>query len=177
MKELKVALVHDWILGLGGAERTLKVLHEMFPEAPIYTFFYNKNFTDCFLPDAEIQSSFLQKIYKLQIVNHKFFLPLLPVAAESFDFSGYDLVISSSIAFSKGLILKPKTRHICYCYSPTRFLWDWHKEYQTQNTKHKTQNFGIGILQHFLRIWDRSAADRVDEFIAISKNVQQSIRK
>ena len=173
---MHIALIHDWILGLGGAERVLKVLHEMFPEAPIYTFFYNKKFTDKFLPRAEIKSSFLQKLYKLRL-NHKLFLPFLPTAAESFDLSGFDLVISSSIAFSKGLILKPKTRHICYCYSPTRFLWDWHKEYQTQNAKHKTQNFGIGILQHFLRIWDRSAADRVDEFIAISKNVQQRIKK
>ncbi|MBI2677003.1 MAG: glycosyltransferase [Candidatus Yanofskybacteria bacterium] len=176
-KNKKIALVHDWILSLGGAERVLKVLHEMFPEAPIYTFFYNKKFTDKFLPEAKIKSSFLQKLYKLKFVNHKLFLPLLPVAAESFDLSQYDLVISSSIAFSKGLILKPKTRHICYCYSPTRFLWDWNKEYQTQSEKRKTQNFRISILQHFLRIWDRSAADRVDEFIAISKNVQQRIKK
>ncbi len=174
---MRVALVHDWILGLGGAERTLRVLHEMFPEASVYTFFYNKKFTDQFLPGVEIRSSFLQKFYKLKAINHKCFLPFLPVAAESFDLSEYDLVISSSIAFSKGLILKPKTRHICYCYSPTRFLWDWHKGYQTQNAKRKTQNFGIAILQHFLRIWDRSAADRVDEFIAISKNVQRRIKK
>ncbi|MBI2057749.1 MAG: glycosyltransferase [Candidatus Yanofskybacteria bacterium] len=168
---LKIALVHDWILSLGGAERVLKVLHEMFPEAPIYTFFYNKKFTDKFLPEAKIKSSFLQKLYKLKFVNHKLFLPLLPVAAESFDLSQYDLVISSSIAFSKGLILKPKTRHICYCYSPTRFLWDWHSEYN------KKQTWRSKLVQHFLRIWDRSAADRVDEFVAISKNVQERIKK
>src|SRR3989344_6971363 len=101
MKELKVALVHDWILGLGGAERTLKVLHEMFPEAPIYTFFYNKKFTSQFLPKANIKASFIQNLYKLKILNHKLFLPLLPMAAESFDLSNFDLVISSSVAFSK----------------------------------------------------------------------------
>jgi len=168
---LKIALVHDWILGLGGAERVLKVLHEMFPKAPVYTFFYNKEFTDKFLPEAKIKSSFLQKFHRLKLINHKLFLPLLPIAAESFDLSQYDLVISSSIAFSKGLILKPKTKHICYCYSPTRFLWDWHNEYN------KKQGWSQKIVRHFLRIWDRSAAERVDEFVAISKNVQQRIKK
>src|SRR3989338_11242063 len=166
----RIALVHDWLLGLGGAEKTLKVLHEMFPEAPVYTFFYNKKFTDRFLPNAQIKPSFLQSLFKLRIFNHKLFLPLLPIAAESFDLSQYDLVISSSIAFSKGLILKPKTRHICYCYSPTRFLWDW-------NTEYAAKKWGVKIIQHFLRIWDRSAADRVDQFVAISKNVQQRIKK
>ena len=183
----KIALVHDWLLGLGGAEKTLKVLHEMFPEAPVYTFFYNKKFTDRFLPNAQIKPSFLQSLFKLRIFNHKLFLPLLPIAAESFDLSQYDLVISSSIAFSKGLILKPKTKHICYCYSPTRFLWDWHNEYlkrfdQALFAKSAWSNLGlpgwvIRIVQHFLRIWDRQAANRVDQFAAISKTVQQRIKK
>lgn len=173
MKSQRIALVHDWLLGLGGAERTLKVLHEMFPEAPIYTFFYNKKFTDQFLPKAKIKSSFIQNLHKLRILNHKLFLPLLPIAAESFDLSGYDLVISSSIAFSKGLILKPKTKHICYCYSPTRFLWDWHNEHDKQNQ----DGWLSKVSQHFLRIWDRQAANRVDQFIAISKTVQQRIKK
>ncbi|MDO8558836.1 MAG: glycosyltransferase [bacterium] len=170
----KIALVHDWLLGLGGAERTLKVLHEMFPQAPIYTFFYDKKYTDKFLPNAQIRPSFVQKFYKLKTINHKLFLPLLPIAAESFDLSSYDLVISSSVAFSKGLILKPKTKHICYCYSPTRFLWDWHNEYNKQN---KNNGWLAKITQHFLRIWDRQAANRVDQFVAISKTVQQRIKK
>ncbi|MDP3731032.1 MAG: glycosyltransferase [bacterium] len=172
MKDTKIALVHDWILGLGGAERTLKVLHEMFPQAPVYTFFYDKKFTDRFLPNADIRPSFIQNLYKLKILNHKLFLPFLPIAAESFDLSNFDLVISSSIAFSKGLILKPKTKHICYCYSPTRFLWDWHQEYSKQNN-----SWMVKVVQHFLRIWDRQAANRVDQFVAISKNVQQRIKK
>ena len=184
MKELKVALVHDWILGLGGAERTLKVLHEMFPEAPIYTFFYNKKFTSQFLPKANIKASFIQNLYKLKILNHKLFLPLLPMAAESFDLSNFDLVISSSVAFSKGLILKPKTKHICYCHSPTRFLWDWHREYLKRfdlgllkKSNLGLSGWGIRIIQHFLRIWDRQAANRVDQFVANSKTVQQRIKK
>ncbi len=167
--KLKIALVHDWILNIGGAERVLKAFHEMFPKAPIYTLFYNKEFTDKFLPGADIRPTFLQKT-KRWIKKHKLLLPLMPLAVESIDLSDFDLAISSSAAFSKGLILKTKTTHLCYCYSPTRFLWDWHREYKNQNPI-------IGLLQHFLRLWDRQAANRVDHFIAISKNVQKRIKK
>lgn len=169
----KIALVHDWLLGLGGAERVLKVFHEMWPEAPIYTFFYNEKFVQNFLPEADIRPSFLQKFYHL--LPHKLFTPFLPLAVESWDLSEFDLVISSSIAFSKGLILKPKTKHLCYCYSPTRFLWDWHREYLELTTWNL--QLGTRILQHFLRIWDRQASTRVDQFAAISKNVQERIKK
>ena len=168
VKNLKIALVHDWILSLGGAERVLKVFHGMFPEAPIYTLFYNKEFTDKFLPNAIIIPTFLQKTRRW-IKKHKLLLPFVPLAVESIDLSDFDLVISSSIAFSKGLILKIKTTHICYCYSPTRFLWDYHFEY--------SKRWPVRILQHILRIWDRQAANRADHFIAISKNVQKRIKK
>lgn len=168
----KIALVHDWILGIGGAEKVLKVLHEMFPQAPIYTFFYNKRFTDSFLPDADIRPSFLQKIY-VRFKMQKFLLPLLPMAAESIDLSDFDIVISSSISFSKGLILNINTTHICYCYSPSRFLWDYHLEYVKDN-KYPTI---VRLAQHFMRIWDFQASFRVDKYIAISKNVQDRIKK
>lgn len=169
----KIALVHDWLLGLGGAERVLKVFHEMWPEAPIYTFFHNPKFTKSFLPKAEIRPSAWQKYFS--ILPHKFLTPFLPLAVESWDMSEFDLVISSSIAFSKGLILKPKTKHLCYCYSPTRFLWDWHREYLELTTWNL--QLGTRILQHFLRIWDRQASTRVDQFLAISRNVQERIKK
>ena len=170
----KIALVHDWLLGVGGAEKTLKALHEIFPEAPVYTLFHNKRFTDGFLPRAEIRPSRLQKAYKL-FHNHKLLTPFLPMAIESFDLSNFDLVISSSVAFSKGLILKPQTKHICYCYSPTRQLWDWHAEYKTESGR--TPRIMTSISQHLLRIWDRHASTRVDQFIAISENVRRRIQK
>src|SRR3989344_9331003 len=127
LQNLKIALVHDWLLGMGGAEKTLKAMHNIFSQAPIYTLFYNKKFTDEFLPQAEIRATFVQKLYRT-LSSHKLLTPLLPIAVESIDLSGFDLVISSSVAFAKGLILKPQTTHICYCYSPTRQLWDWHAE-------------------------------------------------
>src|SRR3989338_9141338 len=170
----RIALVHDWLLGVGGAENTLKSLHELFPEAPIYTLFHNRKFTDGFLPRAVIRPSNLQGLYKF-LGSHKLLTPLMPMAIESINLSEFDLVISSSVAFSKGLILKPRTKHICYCYSPTRQLWDWHAEYKKESGH--TPRILTAILQHLLRIWDRNASTRVDHFIAISENVHQRIKK
>src|SRR3989344_3478730 len=165
---MKVAIVHDWLVNLSGAERVLFELHKMFPDAPIYTLFHNKKFTKEYLPNAEIRPSFLQKIPGI-VRSYKYFFFLMPTAIESFDLSDFDVVISSSAIFSKGLVLKPKTRHICYCYSPTRQLWDL-------NTEHNG-TWPKKIIQHLLRIWDRQASDRVDEFVAISKHVQSRIKK
>jgi len=167
---MKIALVHDWLVNLSGAERVLFELHKMFPEAPIYTLFENKKFTKQYLPDAEIRPSFLQKIPGV-VRNYKYFFFLMPTAIESFDLSNFDVVISSSAIFSKGLVLKPKTKHICYCYSPTRQIWDLHSEF---HTPHSTL---YNLSQHFLRIWDRQASDRVDEFVAISEHVRERIQK
>ena len=166
---MKIALVHDWLNNMGGAERVLIELHKMFPKAPVYALFYNKKFVEKFLPEAEVRTSSLQKIpFITKLYRYLFFL--MPSAIESFDLSDFDVVISSSVIFSKGLVLKPKTRHICYCYSPTRFLWDRHSEYENKG------NFAT-LSRHLLRIWDRQASDRVDEFVAISKNVQARIKK
>ena len=169
----KIALVHDWLNTLGGAERVLIELHKIFPDAPIYTLFYDKKFKAEHLLNAEIRPSYLQKL-PLITRHYKLFAILMPSAVESFDLSDFDIVISSSVFFSKGLILRPKTRHICYCYSPTRQLWDLHSTYNLQPT---TYNFPAKLAQHLLRIWDRQAADRVDEFVAISEIVRSRIQK
>lgn len=166
---MKIALVHDWLVNLSGAERVLFELHKMFPEAPIYTLFENKKFTTQYLPYTEIRSSFLQRIPGI-VRNYKYFFFLMPTAIESFDLSDFDLVISSSAIFSKGLVLKPKTRHICYCYSPTRQIWDL-------NGTHVRSGFIERLAQHFLRIWDRQASDRVDQYVAISEHVAARIKK
>jgi len=171
---MKIALVHDWLVSLSGAERVLVELHKIFPGAPVYTLFYNKKFTDKYFPGVEIRTSFLNRI-PFVAKKHKYLVPLMPTAVESFDLSDFDLVISSSAIFSKGLVLKPKTRHICYCYSPTRQIWDLNGA--DQKSKIKNQNFLENIAEHFLRIWDRHASDRVDQFVAISEHVRQRINK
>ena len=170
---MKIALVHDWLNNLSGAERVLFELHKIFPEAPIYTLFQSKKFTSQYLPNAEIRTSFLQKIPGITL-NYRYFFFLMPMAIESLDLSDFNLVISSSAIFSKGLILKPKTRHICYCYSPTRQIWDLNIQKEKRDTK---QEWSGKLAKHFLRIWDRQASDRVDEFIAISNHVADRIRK
>ncbi len=166
---MKIALVHDWLLNLGGAERVLVALHKVFPDAPIYTLFHDKTFTDKYLTNALIIPSFCQRIpliYKI----YPWISFIFPTAIESLDLSIFDLVISSSAIFSKGIVLKPKTRHICYCYSPTRFLWD-------RNISRQRHGLMTSLYKHTLRIWDRSVVSRVDQFVAISENVQRRIRK
>ncbi|MEX2052701.1 MAG: glycosyltransferase [Candidatus Paceibacterota bacterium] len=174
IKNLKIALVHDWLLGVGGAEKVVKTLHEIFPSAPIYTLLHNKKFTEKFLPNVEIRSTFLQKIFNFT-KSHKTLLPLMPIAVESLDLSEFDVVISSSVTFAKGLILKPQTLHICYCHSPTRQIWDWHSEYKKESKQ--SNRLVNSVFQHLLRIWDRHASTRVDQFIATSENVKHRIQK
>lgn len=166
---MRVALVHDWLSTLGGAERVLVELHKIFPDAPIYTLFYDKKFKAEHLLDAEIRPSYLQGFPFIN-KHYKYAAVLMPSAIESFDLSDFDVVISSSVFFSKGLVLRPKTKHICYCYSPTRQLWDLH-------TGNRESGTGYQLAQHLLRLWDRQAADRVDEFIAISETVRSRIQK
>lgn len=189
---MRIALVHDYLIRFGGAERVLKVLYEMFPEAPIYTLLYDKERMKKFFPKAHsirsprlrsgqagqagIKTSFLQKFPKFLRKRYRWLLPLFPVAAEGFDFRDFDLVISSSSAFAKGIVTRPQTIHICYCHSPTRFVWDWTHEYFKPAESGFKKWLGKIIL-HYIRIWDRHASNRVDYFIANSKTTQGRIRK
>jgi glycosyltransferase involved in cell wall biosynthesis len=171
---MRVALLHDWILGISGTERVLKALHELFPDAPIFTLLAREEFTKSFLPHAHIETSPLQKIFR-KGVPHSLLGPLLPTATESFDLSDFDLVISSAFAYTKGVITKPRTLHINYCHSPTRQLWDWHIEYKQE--ARRTPRFVNALSQHIGRLWDHSASRRVDYYIANSATVQQRIAK
>jgi len=167
---MKIALVHDWLVSMSGAERVLIELYHLFPAAPIYTLFADKKFTDQHFPNAKIITSWIQDIPGHKRWHRKALSPLMATAIESFDFSDFDVVISSSPFFSKGVVTRPHTRHICYCYSPTRQLWDRHADYENGG-------FMPALAKHVLRIWDRHAADRVDEFVAISDHVRQRIAK
>ena len=177
---MRIALVHDWLKNISGAERVLIELHEIFPEAPIYTLFYDKRFVRQWLPNADIRASFIQKIPFINKL-YLFFGWLMPTAIESFDLSEFNKVLSSSAVFSKGLILKPSTKHICYCYSPTRFLWDRNRNFQSRRFGRLPDPLASGwlklIFNHLLRLWDRAAADRVDQYVAISNTVRDRIKK
>ena len=177
---MRIAIVHDFMIKLGGAEKVLQVLHKIFPDAPIYTLLYDKEGTRGIFAgnDYKIITSSLQKKPSFLRKRSKLLLTKYPQAIEEFDFSGFDLVISNSNSFAHGIITRPETLHICYCYSPTRYLWDWHFEYLAENNI-KNNLFGIAIKSRLsqIRIWDKLSADRVDYFIAQSKTVQERIKK
>lgn len=172
---LRVAIVHDYLNQQGGAEKVVEVLCRMFPDAPVYTSVYDPDTMGSFWKNVDIRTSFMQKLSS-KIGIAKSLLPLYPSAFECFDLAEYDLVISSSSSFAKGVITRPETCHVCYCYTPTRFLWMYH-EY----TDH--QRFGPGVRRLLpvvmspLRVWDFTAAYRVDHFIAISRTVEARIGK
>lgn len=152
----KVALVYDWVDKWGGAERVLLTLHEMFPEAPLYTSVYQ--------PRLAGWANVFPKIYSSKLkINHELIPWLLPFIFESYNFDEYDLVISVSSFAAKGIITKPHTTHINYCLTPTRFLWSHASQYGTDK---------YGPMFEYLKSWDRIASRRPDKIISISKTVQ-----
>jgi glycosyltransferase involved in cell wall biosynthesis len=176
-KELKVALVHDFLVDFGGAERVLRVLAEMFPNAPIYTLIYAKENAPKWLKKKKVRTSFLQKWPKFFRKNKKWLLPFLPVAPEIFNLRDYDLVISSSGAWSKGIITRLNTTHIAYLHSPMRFVWDENVEYLRRQKKCAITNFLVGVIKSYIRLWDYAAADRPDYLIANSDYTKKRIKK
>jgi len=173
----KIALVHDFLTYFGGAERVLMSLHQLYPKAPIYTLLYDEKKMKKYFPEAKIRTSFINKFPKFIRKRKKYLLPFLPTAAETFDLRDFDIVISSSGSFVKGIITKPKTIHICYCHTPTRFLWDWHYNYLKENKVGRLKKIFLIPLLHYLRMWDKTAAERVDYFIANSENTAKRIKK
>jgi glycosyltransferase involved in cell wall biosynthesis len=177
LKNIKVALVHDFLNQHGGAERVLDVLHEMFPEAPIFTLLYDKEKMREKFKNADIRVSFLRKFPKFFQKRHKWLLPFMPTAPETFNLREFDLVISSSSAFAKGIVVKPKTLHICYCHSPMRYVWDWNEKYLAEQGLRKTRRLFGRMLLNYVRLWDQVASHRVDHFVANSKTTQSRISK
>jgi glycosyltransferase involved in cell wall biosynthesis len=167
---MKVALVYDKINKWGGAERILLALHKLFPDAPLYTSIYDKKNAP-WAKVFNIKTSFLQHFPFAK--HHEIYVLLMPLAFESFNFDQYDLVISVTSEAAKGIITKPRTRHICYCLTPTRYLWSGYKEY----FKNPILRFLSFPAVLYLKFWDKIAAQRPDEFIAISKEVQKRIKK
>ncbi|HAS00006.1 MAG: Mannosyl transferase [Candidatus Moranbacteria bacterium GW2011_GWC2_37_73] len=176
MDKLRVALVHDFLVQQGGAERVLKELSDMYPEAPIFTLLYDKEKMKGLFEGKDIRPSYLQKFPNFLKKRYRFLLPFFPVIPETFDLREYDLVISSSGAWSKGIVTKLDTVHIAYLHSPMRFVWDYNERY-VKETEHRRMNFLTRIVFNYLRVWDRLAADRPDFLIANSKYTQQRVDK
>ncbi len=175
---MRVGIVHDYLAQAGGAERVVEAMHPVFPDAPIFTSVYDAKATLPCFAEMDVRTSFLQRFGWARSGRwHKFALPLYPLAFESFDFSGYDCLISNTTGFAKGVISGPETCHICYCHTPARFAWRFH-EYLAQNGYKNTTRRTLSIMLHFLRNWDYAAAQtRVDFFLANSYNIARRVRK
>jgi glycosyltransferase involved in cell wall biosynthesis len=172
----KIALVHDFLFTYGGAERVLSALHEIYPEAPIYTTFADPQVVNEHFPDADLRTSYLQGSWFRS--HPSWLLTAYPRAIESFSFDEYDTVISSSGAFSHGIITGPHTLHICYCHTPMRYAWDYHSRYLDEKGIRNTflRYFAERTLSK-LRTWDAVSAKRVDHWIANSTVVQERIQR
>ena len=173
---MKTALVHDYLAQAGGAERVAEAFHTLFPEAPLYTSVYDPTATLPGFAAMDIRTSFLQRWPFSSRRFHKLALPYYPAAFERFNFSGYDLVLSSSSSFAKGIITPPETCHICYCHTPSRFVWR-QQEYLAQTRSARAASSLISAFVNSMRSWDVESAQRVDYFIANSYNVARRIRK
>ncbi|OGM28823.1 hypothetical protein A2962_05070 [Candidatus Woesebacteria bacterium RIFCSPLOWO2_01_FULL_39_61] len=168
---MKTAIVYDRVNKWGGAERVLLALHEMFPDAPLFTSVYSPEKATWAASFSEVTTSFLNKIKYLRTRNQ--LIPyLMPIAFETFDFTGYDLVISVTSEAAKGVITKPPTLHICYCLTPTRYLWSHYNSYFKGPSLQVTKP-----VVSYLRYWDKIAAQRPDVMVGISTEVQNRIKK
>ncbi|OHB21241.1 MAG: hypothetical protein A2666_05660 [Parcubacteria group bacterium RIFCSPHIGHO2_01_FULL_47_10b] len=173
---MKVALVHDYLHQFGGAERVLKAFTELYPRAPIFTLFYDAERTKGVFADRQIVTSRLQRRRFIR-ERHHLFPWLMPFHVEQFDLRDFDLVLSDSSSFAKGVITKPGTIHIDYCHTPMRYAWDDSHQYlEGYGLPWFAKRFAPWGL-NYLRMWDYEASRRVDHFIANSILVKQRIQK
>ena len=170
---MRVAIVHYWLLDRRGGEKVLDALCRLLPDADIFTLFSAPQTLSQEVRLHRITTSFLNPLRRW----HRALLPLMPMALESFDLRGYDLVVSSESGPAKGVIVSSSTRHVCYCHTPPRYLWDLYPAYRNEWTRSRWKRLAMTPLTHYLRLWDYASAARVDQFIANSRNVQARIRK
>ena len=173
---MKVALVHDWLTGMRGGEKVLEVFCELFPDAHLYTLLHNKGSLCHTIERMDIRTSFIQK---LPFIRGKYrnLLPIFPAAIERFDLRGYDLVLSSSHCVAKGVITGSNTLHVCYCFTPMRYIWDMYDQYFAGERSDTITRFSISFVLNYLRKWDIASSKRVNKFVAISKYIADRIKR
>jgi glycosyltransferase involved in cell wall biosynthesis len=171
----RVAIVHDYLNQYGGAERVLEVIHELYPTAPVFTAIYDPAAMPTSYRAWDIRPSWMQSLPGWR-KHFRSYVPLYPSAFESFDLSGYDLVISSSSAFAKGVIPHHDAVHVCYCHTPMRFGWRT-DEYVAREGIGGWKLAILSLLLSWLRMWDVTSSARVDVFVANSGAVAQRIRR
>jgi len=173
---MKIAIVHDWLTGMRGGEKCLEVFCRLYPEADLFTLLHIPGSVSPVIESRRIHTSFLQSLPFVE-KKYRHFLPLMPCAIEKFDLKGYDLILSSSHCVAKGIIPENKSLHICYCYTPMRYIWDQYDQYFNKKSSGLLTSTAMRLVAPRLRRWDVGSSERVDEFVAISKHVQKRINK
>jgi len=173
---MNVALVHDHLNQLGGAERVLLNLQTLWPQSPIYTLIYDQKALGKWFDNSNIQESFIRRLPGGE-KRFKWYLPLMPAAFEQFDLTQFDVVVSSVSGLAKGVIVNPEALHICYCHTPTRYLWSDTHTYTEELRQPWLVKKMLPPLLTYLRMWDQMAAQRVDYFVANSEFVARRIKK
>lgn len=173
-KEPRVALVHFWLLGMRGGEKVLEALCRMFPQADIFTHVYNPDAISETIKKHKIHTTFINRLPKARKL-YQTYLPLMPLALDQLDLTGYDLVISSESGPAKGIVTSPDAAHICYCHSPMRYIWDLYHEYTAGMSLPK--RILAAPIMHYMRIWDRTSAIDPDMVIANSSFIARRVKK
>jgi glycosyltransferase involved in cell wall biosynthesis len=170
----RVALVHDWLTGMRGGERCLEILCELFPDAPLYTLLHVPGSVAPAIERRRIVTSFVQRLPRA-VERYRYYLPVFPLAIGRFDLSGYDLVVSMSHCVAKGVRVPPGALHLCYCFSPMRYVWDLSSDYFGPGHGLAARTLGPPLAAA-LRRWDRATAG-VNRFVAISRHIADRIRR
>lgn len=173
---MKVALVHDYLNQYGGAERVLAAFCEMFPDAPIYTLVYDAKLTGFAFEKKKIRTSFLQRI-PFAASRHRYFPIFMPYAVEQFDLRDFDLVLSDSGSYAKGVITRPETLHISYCHTPHRYAWDKSQKLIDEFRYPRLIKMFSPLFMTYVRVWDAQASQRPTALIANSEFVRRRIHK
>jgi glycosyltransferase involved in cell wall biosynthesis len=172
---MRVAIVHDFFCNLGGSDQVAAELHQLYPDAPVYTLLVSdRNRQGALLQGISIKTSFVQHL-PFARRRHEIYLPLFPLAIESFDLTRFDLVLSSSHACAKAVIPAPEALHVCYCHTPARYAWDLSYLYARRASR--LVRWYIALVMHRFRVWDVTTASRVDHFVANSRFVAQRIER
>ncbi len=170
---MRSAIVHYWLLNMRGGEKVVEALCRLLPDADVFTLFYDPERVSETIRRHQVESSFLQPFRR----GYQSLLPLMPLALENFDLRAYDLIVSSESGPAKGVITSSSTRHVCYCHTPMRYLWDMYPAYRNEWTRGRWKRALMTPMANYLRLWDFASAARVDQFVANSENVRRRIWK
>ena len=174
--QLKTAIIHDWLTGMRGGEKVLEMIIELLPHADIYTLVHNMGTVSRLIEGRPIVTSFIDRL-PFKKNHHAYYLPLFPTAIEMFDLKKYDFIFSTSHCVAKGIRTPPTAVHISYVHSPMRYVWDMYEEYFAPQRLNFFSRKIIPLWANYLRMWDVTSSNRVDEFIANSQHVARRISK